>query len=161
MGRLGRPDVSVELVGGTFPKDAPYRDALVRRSREPDLAGRVRLLGQVDDPVDRMRRWTVAVVPSVEPEAGPLVLLEAMSIGVPVVATDHGGPAEVLGEAGLLVPPRDPEAMAEAIAALLDDGALRRRCARAGPRQVERGLSLDTQMDALLDAVLARAGVTV
>ena len=159
--RLGRPDVTVELAGGAFPGDEPYREALVRRSNQPDLAGRVRFLGKVDDALDRMRQWTVAVVSSVEPEAGPLVLLEAMSIGVPVVATDHGGPPEVLGDAGLLVPPRDPAAMAEAIRALLDDAALRRRCAQAGPRQVARDLSLDAQMDALLDFVLSRAGVTV
>ena len=159
--RLGRPDVTVELVGGTFPKDAPYRDSLVRRSNQPDLAGRVRFLGNVDDPVERMRGWTLALVSSVEPEAGPLVLLEAMSIGMPVVATDHGGPPEVLGDAGLLVPPGDPAAMAEAIRTLLDDEALRRRCAEAGRRQVESGLSLDAQMDALLDFVLSRAGVAV
>jgi len=159
--RLGRPDVVLELLGGTFPKDEPYRQALVRRSNQPDLAGRVRFLGKVDDPLDRMRRWAVAVVPSVEPEAGPLVLLEAMSIGVPLVATNHGGPPEVVGDAGLLVPPREPAAMAEAIRALLDDGELRRRCAEAGPRQVERGLSLDAQMDALLDVVLPRAEVTI
>ena len=157
--RLGRPEVTVELVGGTFPKDESYRDALVRRSNQPDLAGRVRFLGRLDDPVDRMRQWTLAVVSSVEPESGPLVLLEAMSIGIPVVATDHGGPLEALGDAGLLVPPRDPAAMAEAIRVLLDDGALRRRCAEAGPRRVERGYSLDTQMEALLDVVLSRAGV--
>jgi glycosyltransferase involved in cell wall biosynthesis len=100
------------------------------------------------------------VISSVEPEAGPLVLLEAMSIGVPVVATNHGGPPEVLGEAGLLVPPGDPDAMAEAIQALLDDHSLRRRCAQAGPRQVAQGHTLDGQIQALLDVVLSQAGVT-
>ncbi|HEX2042546.1 MAG TPA: glycosyltransferase family 4 protein [Acidimicrobiales bacterium] len=157
--RLGRDDVVLELAGGAFPKDDEYVASLHRRAAQPDLAGRVRFLGRLDDPVERMRHWWVAVVPSVDPEAGPLVVLEAMSVGVPVVATDHGGPAEVIGQAGLLVPPRDPDALARAIRALLDDPVLRRRCSEAGPRQVEEGLSLSRQLGALLDVVDTAAGV--
>jgi glycosyltransferase involved in cell wall biosynthesis len=159
MARLGRDDVVLELAGGAFPKDDEYVASLHRRAARPDLAGRVRFLGRLDDPVGRMRDWWVVVVPSVDPEAGPLVVLEAMSVGVPVVATDHGGPAEVIGEAGLLVPPRDPDALARAIRALLDDPVLRHRCAEAGPRQVEEGLSLSRQLNALLDVVDTAAGV--
>ena len=106
-----------------------------------------------------MRHWSVAVVPSVEPEAGPLVVLEAMSIGVPLVATAHGGPVEVVGRAGLLVPPRDPQALAGAIRSLLDDPELWRRCSQAGPRQIEEGLSLSGQLDTLLEVVGTAAGV--
>ena len=159
MGRLGRDDVVLELAGGAFPKDAEYVASLHRRAAQPDLAGSVRFLGHLDDPVERMRHWSVVVVPSVDPEAGPLVVLEAMSIGVPLVATNHGGPVEVVGEAGLLVPPGDPDALAGAIGALLDDPALRRRCADAGRRQVEEGLSLSRQLDALLEVVDTAAGV--
>ena len=159
MARVGRDDVVLDLAGGAFPKDAEYVASLHRRAAEPDLAGRVRFLGHLDDPLDRMRRWWMAVVPSVDPEAGPLVVLEAMSVGVPIVATNHGGPVEVVGQAGLLVPPGDPDALAGAIRSLLDDPALRRRCAEAGPRQVEEGLSLSRQLNALLDVVDTAAGV--
>ena len=159
MARLGRDDVVLELAGGSFPKDAGYVASLHRRAAQPDLAGRVRFLGHLDDPVDRMRRWWAAVVPSVEPEAAPLVVLEAMSVGVPLVVTNHGGPVEVVGQAGLLVPPGEPDALARAIRALLDDSVLRRRCAEAGPRQVEEGLSLSRQLSALLDVVDSAAGV--
>lgn len=152
--RLARTDVSLELMGGTYPKDEGYADSLRRRAEQPDLAGRVRFLGHVEDPLARMRTWTVAVLPSVEPEAAPLSVLEAMSVGVPVIATDHGGPPEMVGDAGTLVPPGDPEAMAAAIGALLQDGDLRRRCAEAGPRIVESDFRLDHQIDILLDVVL-------
>jgi glycosyltransferase involved in cell wall biosynthesis len=140
-------DVVVELAGGRFPKDEPYVDALHERAAAPDLAGRVRFLGRVDDLSARMRTWSVAVLPSVDPEAAPLSLVEYMALGIPVVATDHGGTPEVLGHAGLLVPPRDAAALRDAIVRLLDDRGLREACASAGPAQVEAGLTLTHQLD--------------
>jgi len=160
---LARDDVVVELAGGRFPKDQAYAAELEHRASEPDLEGRVRFLGQVSDMTEQTRRWSVAVVASVEPEAGPLGLLEHMSIGLPIVATDHGGSPEVLGDAGVLVRPGDPRAMAAALATLLDDHQLRRRCAEAGPRQIAAGLTLAEQEHrflALLDGLATgrRAG---
>jgi len=110
----------------------------------------VRFLGRQDDALGRMRAWTVAVSASVLPEAGPLAPLEAMSIGLPMVGTDHGGTPEVLGRAGLLVAPDDAEAMASAINRLLDDHSLWESCHRAGPIQIENGLRLDQQLAGLL-----------
>ena len=75
------------------------------------------MLGPVSDVHALLRRWTVMVSPSVEPDPNLLSLLEAMSVGVPVVATAHGGPAEQLGDAGLLVPPDYPVALRDALAA--------------------------------------------
>ncbi len=156
--RLERKDVIVELMGGTYPKDRGYAESLRRRAEQPDLGGRVRFLGHVEDSLARMRTWTVAVLPSVDPEAAPLSVLEAMSVGVPVIATDHGGPPEMIHDAGALVAPRDPDAMASAIRALLQDGDLRRGCAQAGPRIVASDFRLDHQLDALLDVVLGDVG---
>ena len=158
--RLERTDVVVELMGRCYPKDGAFAELLKRRSEQPDLVGRVRFLGHVDDPVGRMRTWTAAIVASVEPEAGPLSAIEAMSIGIPVVASNHGGPREVIGDAGILVRRRDPEAMAAGIRALLEDDELRRGCARAGPRIVASRYRLDRQIDALLDVVAGTVGAS-
>ena len=146
-------DIRLELVGGQFPKDAGYVERLHRRAARPDLAGRVRFLGWLDDPLERMRGWDVAVQPSVEPEAVGLAVLEAMSLGVPVVAADHGGPPEFLGDAGLLVPPGDAEALAGALRRLLEDESLRRRCRQAGRRAVAQGLTLEVQQERLLQVL--------
>jgi len=136
------PAVELELVGGTFPKDAPYVERLRSRAAEPDLAGRVRFLGHVDDVLARVRTWRVGVSASVDPEAGPLSILEYMSVGVPTVATAHGGSLELLGDAGLLVPPGDATALAEAIGRLVSDDELWRGCSEAGPAAIEsRGLT--------------------
>jgi glycosyltransferase involved in cell wall biosynthesis len=156
--RLERTDVVVELMGRCYPKDGAYAASLRRRAEQPDLVGRVRFLGHVEDPVARMRTWTASVVASVEPEAGPLSAIEAMSIGIPVVATNHGGPREVIGDAGILVRRRDPDAMAAGIRAILEEDDLRRSCAQAGPRIVASRYRLDRQIDALLDVVAGTVG---
>lgn len=147
---LGARDLRVELLGGQFPKDAAYARELQARSQRSDLKGRVSFLGHLPDPLAQMRTWTIGVLPSVDPEAGPLALLEYMSIGLPVVATDHGGTPEVIGDAGILVAPRDADALGEAIAALLDDSDRRAACANAGRANVAGSLTLDHQRGALL-----------
>ncbi|GEQ99008.1 hypothetical protein JCM17844_26450 [Iodidimonas gelatinilytica] len=89
----------------------------------PALSGlqddRVYLLGERDDIADLM---TVAdcLVNSSWSEAFPNVLGEAMACGLPAIATDVGESAAVLGETGLVVPPRDPEALAKALVQMKD-----------------------------------------
>jgi glycosyltransferase involved in cell wall biosynthesis len=65
-------------------------------------------------------------------EGVPQVILEAFAAGLPVVATDVGGVAEVVAGAALVVPPGDPDAMADAVRRLAGDEALRRRLVRRG-----------------------------
>jgi glycosyltransferase involved in cell wall biosynthesis len=151
------PGAVLEVLGGTFPKDAGHLATLVARAAQPDLSGRVRFLGHQADPLEHMRRWTVAVNASTDPEAAPLSVLEAMSLGLPVVATDHGGTPEVLGGAGLLVPPGDPGALGSAVAALLDDPFARARCRAAGRAAVAAGLDLASTGRHFLDALAAVA----
>ncbi|MBI3079215.1 MAG: glycosyltransferase family 4 protein, partial [Deltaproteobacteria bacterium] len=71
-------------------------------------------------------------------EGTPVAVIEALAAGVPVVATAVGGVGDVVvhGETGLLVPPRAPDALAEAVLRLLRDEALRRRLAREGSARV-------------------------
>ncbi|MCU1428370.1 MAG: pimA 3 [Actinomycetia bacterium] len=156
--RLDRDDVVVELLGQRLPLDGAYEETLRERASRPDLAGKVRFLGHVPGALDRMRTWAIGVSASVEPESGPMTALEAMSIGLPFVATRHGGVVEVLHDAGLLVSPGDTDALAHALARMLDDQELRRLCHEAGPnRFVEQHLtSADHQRHVLtlLDRVL-------
>ncbi len=95
--------------------------------------GVVELLGQRNDMPDLLRSTSVAVLPTYY-EGLPLFLLEAMASGVPVVTTDIPGCRVAVedGINGLLVPPRNEEALAEAIKRLLADPDLRARMGRAG-----------------------------
>jgi glycosyltransferase involved in cell wall biosynthesis len=95
-------------------------------------------------------------------EGLPTAILEALACGAPVVATDcPSGPSEILqgGEFGVLTPPGDPEALAEAIERLLDDESLRRTLLNRGPKRA-RAFSIDRSADALLE-VLSGLGVSV
>ena len=76
----------------------------------------------------------------------PTVVVEAMALGTPCVTTDVTGLSEIVrdGETGLLVAQHAPDALATALARVLDDGALRVRLAEEARRQVERGFDVDT-----------------
>lgn len=126
-------DVGFELMGGTPPKDDEYVARLHARAEEADLLDRVAFLGHVSDPVGRVRTWALAVSPSTDPEACPLNVLEAMSVGVPMVVTDHGGAAELIRDAGRKVAPRDADALAAGIIELLIDPVEHRRMRLRGP----------------------------
>jgi len=94
---------------------------------------------------------TVHIVPS-HYEGLPTTLLEAMSCGLPVVATDIGGNDEVIssGVNGFLVPPKCPEDMAKIILRLLDNASLRDRIGRAARRTIEEYYTWDKIADNIL-----------
>ena len=105
----------------------------------------------------------VAVLPSLR-EAQGISILEAMARRVPVVASGVGGIPEVIssGVDGMLVPPGDPAALADAVASLLEDPRLRHRMGEAGYRTVAERFSIDAQVrriESVYDEELARAGV--
>jgi glycosyltransferase involved in cell wall biosynthesis len=82
-------------------------------------------------------------------EGFSLVALEAMGVGTPVVAYDHGGPPEVLGHCGLLVPPGDREALGDALLRVLEDDELRARLAECGRRRARERFSLPAMIEAM------------
>jgi glycosyltransferase involved in cell wall biosynthesis len=125
--RHGAPEL---VLAGHAPEDA---GPCLERLERPPLQGHVRHIGYVDP--DRRRALyegaRLLVQPSFEEGFG-FPVLEAMTIGVPVVAADRGALPEVLGDTGLLVNPDDPDQIAAAIDRLLDDDALATSCASRG-----------------------------
>jgi glycosyltransferase involved in cell wall biosynthesis len=133
--RRERPE-AVLLIAG----DGEHRPALERRAGELGLGGAARFLGRCGAPRVRglLAGATALVVPSTY-EGMPLVVLEAMEAGLPVVASAVSGIPEVVvdGETGWLVPPEDPERLAAALAEALDRPEEARRRGEAGRRRVE------------------------
>lgn len=129
-------DVSLVLAG-----DGPDAELLRRRARELKLGERARFLGpQPRRLVFELLRAADAVVLSSKWENFPHVLVEALAVGTPVIATATGGVTEIVrdGENGLLVEPEDPEALAAAIRRFFADAPLRERLRAAAQASVER-----------------------
>jgi glycosyltransferase involved in cell wall biosynthesis len=117
------------LAGGTTEASTP----IVERAARPPLAGRVELAGYVDPGrrQEQYQRAVLFVLPS-HAEGFGLPALEAMTCGVPVIAANRGALPEVVGPAGRLFEPDDPEALAAALDALLGDAPARDRMREAG-----------------------------
>jgi len=124
------------LVVGSGPQEREARRYVATRG----LQGVV-FLGRVSDPekAQLFRTADVYVSPATGGESFGIVLLEAMAAGTPIVASDIHGYKGVVrrGREGLLVPPRDPKGLADAIGRLLDDPALRARMGAAGQQRAE------------------------
>jgi len=115
------------------------------------IAGRIEFLGHVDSVQSLLAVLDVVVVPSLS-EALGLTAIEALALGVPVVASRVGGLPEVVvdGVTGLLVDPADEAALARAIALILDDPPLARSLAEAGARRVEERFPVERMVDGYL-----------
>ncbi len=119
-----------------FVGDGPFRESITAQIEEAGLGGQVHLLGQKTraEVAELLRRADVLAMPSIPTDSGrregiPVVLMEAMASGLPVVASGISGIPELVedGSSGLLVPPRDPAALADALQRLSEDPALRER----------------------------------
>ena len=121
------------------------------------LEDRVSWLGEREDVPELMRALDILLLPSREEPFGR-ALIEAMALGVPVLATNVGGPAEIVqdGVEGYLLPPLEPAAWAAAIRALHEDPALGARLGQAGRRRVEQAFTVERHVSAMLD-LYARA----
>jgi glycosyltransferase involved in cell wall biosynthesis len=137
--RAAHPSVRPTFAGD-WP-DPAVRQRFLARSRQLGLDPWIEVVGPVDGGARRalLDEAAVFVFPSYHPtECCPLAVIEAMRQGVPVVAARQGGVPELVGDAGVLVPPRDPDALARAVAALLADPAGALRLGTAARERFER-----------------------
>jgi glycosyltransferase involved in cell wall biosynthesis len=138
--------------------DGPERTTLHALADGLGLTGRVHWAGYRSDVPKLLPALDIFVQPSLH-EGLPNAVLEAMAAGLPVVATKVGGTPEAVldGVTGVLVPARDPVALAEAITALHHDPDQRHRLGQAGVERVEQNFSVEhmaRQTQALYDRML-------
>lgn len=151
-----RPHLRFEHIGQTgLDHDVGFRRRVEELARSPELRASVAMLGR-RPAGEGLARWGTFVLPSRQ-DAFPLATLEAMSAGLPVVATDVGGLSEQIEhlETGVLVPPDDAAALAEWVVRLHDDHPLRQRLGSAAARRVRTTFTLWRQAEALHRAYLA------
>ena len=156
--REGR-DLHVTIIGG-----GPAGDALRAQAADPALRGRITLTGAL--PQEEVRRHFAEADAFVLPcrqtkdrdmDGTPIVLIEAMALGVPVVSTTVSGNPELVedGVSGFLVVPEDPGAVAGAVRRLMDDPAAARRMALRARSTIEDAFDLDGNIARLLAKVAA------
>jgi glycosyltransferase involved in cell wall biosynthesis len=128
--------------------DGEDRANLVSRARELGVSDHVHFAGRIDDPAEYLRAADVFVLPSVA-EGMSNSLLEAMSTGLPCLASDIGGNTDLLGrgEAGLLIAAADPHAWAVAITHVISGPEFAHMIGAAARRRIETGFSLEVVVD--------------
>jgi glycosyltransferase involved in cell wall biosynthesis len=139
------------LIGGRVWDEQYYKELLCFK----DAAGlqEVRFLGFVENLPNFIREADIFVLPSLW-ETLPIVILEAMASGLPVVASTVGAVPEVIinNETGYLVPPGDPQALADKLRLLIDDPKLRRTMGNNARRRAESCFSIDDICDSVVKA---------
>jgi glycosyltransferase involved in cell wall biosynthesis len=131
------PHLHVVLVGDDIEQGGKYKAELQAEAEALDVANRVHFAGHRDDAFAAIAAFDVLVLPS-STEGLPIVVLEAMALEKPVVATPVGGVPELVidGETGILVPWGDAEALARALHSLSTDRARGLRLGHAGRLRV-------------------------
>ena len=142
----GLPPFRLVLVG-----DGIERDRLAAQARELNIEDIYRPAGHRSDVRPYYAMAAAVALPS-HSEGSPNVVLEGMAAGVPLAATAVGGVPEILedGVNGLVVPPRNPAAMASALGRLLRDEGLRSRLAAAARERVERDFTPEAYRDSMI-----------
>lgn len=170
-GRLGREkgaDILLEAVSlirdlpvqVSFLGDGPEREFLLAESRRLGVGDRVTWHGAVPRAGRLLRAFDMLVLSS-RTEGTPMIVLEALAAGVPVVATAVGGVPDLIREDGALVPPANPEALAQAIRATLEHlGAARARAREVANRDGSVGFRdwVDSYAALYADVVLRTGG---
>lgn len=141
------PRARLRIFGGTPAVNAHYRDSCVRLIDELGLAGAAVLEGRVESSVDAYHAGSIVALTSIS-EGFPYTVVEAMACGRTVVCTNVGGVSEAVGDAGIVVAPRDVAGVADACVALLSDDARRKRLGAAARERVLAQFTLRQSLDA-------------
>ncbi len=146
------PEWQLVIVG-----DGPQRQNLERMVGELGLASAVRLVGRRDDVPAWLNAAELFALPSYGEEGVPQAIMQAMACGLAVVSTPIGAIAEAVIDktTGLLVPPRDASALAQALQQLMTDQALRERYAAAGLARAREHFGIELMLDRM-EAVFRR-----
>ena len=146
------PGARAAFVGADDPAHPGYREALWAEIAAAGLDDAVAVSDFRQNGVELIAGCDAVAIPSVVSRSGmgregfSLVALEAMGVGTPVVAYEYGGPPEVLGDCGVLVPPGDREALGDGLARVLVDEQLRERLVECGRRRARERFSLSAMI---------------
>ena len=145
------PDTFSLIIGDIFLKEEAYKKELLGIIKENGIEKKVRLTGFRGDIGKVICSLDILVFPSIAPEAFPLTVLEAMSLGKPVIASDIGGIGEIIedGVNGMLIEPNRPEQITEKIIYLFKHPELFDKIGEKAKEVVEQKFSLNKYVKAM------------
>jgi glycosyltransferase involved in cell wall biosynthesis len=141
------PEARLRMFGSPPPGQEAYLERCRALAAELGIAGVATFEGRVEQIRDAYDAGQVVVLCSIS-EGFPYTLIEAMTCGRPCVATDVGGVSEAVTDTGMIVPPRSPEALAQACLTLLQDAGLRRRLGAAARMRALEYFTVDRAISA-------------
>lgn len=148
------PDAQILLVGSAYGRDDSYATMINKMASSPELLGKVRLLGARNDVPEILSVSTIVLHTSTKPEPFGRTFLEGMAMGKAVIASNEGGPAEVIEHEkdGLLITPRNPSELASAIIRLLADPGFAATLAKSAERKAAV-YSIENHARAIMEAI--------
>ena len=151
--QLRREGILLELVFAGPSKDLPQNHSLRQLIHRLKMQDAVTWLGLRQDIQSLIASVDLVIVPSIYPESFGRGVIEAQAVGRPVVASRMGALCELIddGQTGLLVPPGNGQALAQAIRRLITDSQLRARCIQAARVRVERDWAVERMVERTLD----------
>ena len=143
------PNVLFQIAGEAYAGEEYLKNELQEYIDGKSLGEQVHLLGQVNEMSSFYRNIDIFVLPSIQPEPFGLVLIEAMEFGIPVVATRHGGPVEIINDKidGYLVAYDNPIEMSERICELLENAELRMRIGENGKLKRKQQFTISVMVE--------------
>jgi glycosyltransferase involved in cell wall biosynthesis len=143
--------VKFEIAGGVYKGEDQLLDDLMAYINNKGLESKVTLLGQVDDMDFFYNNIDIFILPSIQPEPFGLVVLEAMEREIPVVATNHGGPVEIIENNvdGYLVDYVDASEMSKVVLQLACDSELRKKIGQSGRKKRRNTFSLENYVSSI------------
>ncbi|MEK4186315.1 glycosyltransferase family 4 protein [Paenibacillus sp. FSL L8-0494] len=146
------PRVKFWLAGDALFGEEAYKQELLQKIKNDELTN-VSMLGHVDDIQGLMNTADLLIHTSVTPEPFGQVIVEGMAAGLPVIASNEGGPVEIVvhGETGLLIEPDDAAILADSIKWMLDHPEERRRMADNGMKRVKEHFVIENTVKDIVD----------
>ncbi len=141
------PEAKLRMFGSPPQGQEAYLERCKALAADLGLSGAATFEGRVEKIRDAYDSGQVVVLCSIS-EGFPYTLIEAMTCGRPCVATDVGGVSEAVADTGMIVPPRNPEALAQSCLALLQDASLRRQLGAAARMRALEYFTVDRAISA-------------
>jgi len=140
-----KPNVKIQIIGDASPNKESYKQDLHVLVRRLGLKEHVDFLGNRKDIPKVLSKVDVLVMASTVPESFGRVILEAQAAGVPVVATHVGGVIDIIdeGKTGLMVMPKDSDAMAASVLRILNNESLAKQLTEAAKVKLQENFTLD------------------